>query len=323
MKKSLTAIAVAAALALPVAANAGVYGAGNVAVVGSSADGSELTMDTSSKRGNAIGAKGSMDTSIADFQATYKIEIGLNGENTTSTDDKSAAGVLFQRDTNIGLASKSMGSVTAGTISVGYKRTGKMIDPNFTTPFEGRGGFGMSGQQGGTGDGKGRSTNTVEYVSPSISGAMVNAHYNLADGAKNNMGGGLTYGSGPVKAFAQYMTSAEDKSFTKFGGSFSMSGATIGAQYEMYADATTGGDVNDYNQLFANVAYGMGASSVNFTFGSKSPNDDTVVAKESTWALVAQHKASKKATIYAGYGSMTIGDLDAEGVYGAGMKVKF
>jgi len=304
MKKSLTAIAVAAALTVPFAANAGFYGKGHVAVA--KTGDAEMMVDTQKKRANAIGAKGSVDTTLMDFKAVYKAEIGLNGDN----------GSFFERDTNIGLSSKTLGTVRAGTISVAYKMSGKMIDPNFTTPFEGRGGLGMmSGQHGGTGDGKGRSTNTVTYASPKIAGmATLNAHYNLAEGTENNMGGGLVVATGPAHVFADYMTTTPDTAWTKFGAKVSMSGVTLGAQYEMYADSND--SANDSSGMFVNVAYAMGASSVNVSYG-------TAEDSHASWALVGQHKISKTAKIYAGYGSMAPEVGDSEATYGGGMVVAF
>ncbi|MDX1810599.1 MAG: porin, partial [Gammaproteobacteria bacterium] len=196
MNKKLMSIAVAAAMAVPMAANAGgeatAYGQIHVAlqhVTVGDADG-VMSIDGAGAKANKLGMKGSVDTNLMDAKAVYQFELGLNQDGET--------GSYFQRDTWAGLSSKSLGTVRGGTMATGWKSTSAMVDPLFTTALEGRGGVvgGASGQlAGGLGTNRGRATHTVRYDSPSMGGAKVVANYSFAPDSvgDNNIGLGVIY----------------------------------------------------------------------------------------------------------------------------------
>ena len=112
-KLNLLSVAVVAALALPMAANAGdakVYGAVHVAFQQVTVGDADATydIDGTSSKANKIGLKGSTDSNLMDFKAVYQFEMGLHQQKDS----------YFQRDTWVGLSSKSMGTVRGGTMVV-------------------------------------------------------------------------------------------------------------------------------------------------------------------------------------------------------------
>jgi len=317
MNKRLMTVAVAAALALPMAANAGdakVYGKVHVSLDNLSDSG--LRIDGQSKKANSIGVKGSMDSNLHDFKVVYKIEAGMDLESTD--------GFHKQRDTWVGMSSKSIGTFRAGTIVTSYKGSGKMVDPLFTTTAEGRGAMGlMSDLHGGTGDNAGRATNTMRYDSPSIGGAKIIGTYTVRPSVDDNIGVGLHYKNGPVAAFFDYISFGDEElTAMKVGGKYTAGPASVALQYEIDDDGSIGtartnkkvGTGIGGDQLFVAGTYSMGATSLIVTVGS---NDENM-----GYALAAQQKLNKKAAAYLGYAASDDSGTDDSAIT-AGMVVKF
>lgn len=315
MKKSLTAIAVAAVMAAPLAANADatVYGKVNVALENSETFGTDngWSLDYSSGKGSNVGVKGSNDTNLMDFSAVYKAEIGFSGQTGTG-------GTLSQRDMWAGLSSNTMGTVRAGTIKSSYKASGGMIDPFWDTAAQGRGALEiMSGLHGGTGDVAGRRTNNVQYVSPNLAGAKVIVDYTFAAGA-NNFGLGVHYKNGPILAFLDYASfgdfntddngKAVDATATKVGGKYSAGDFSAALQYEIDGGAISGIDGGKANTMFFNAAYAMGATTLSLSYGMQDESDSGNKDDHTGWAVGAVHAVAKTSAIYVAYGNLTGSD---------------
>ncbi len=323
MNKKLLVLAVAGILAMPLAANAGdkhkVYGAVNISIDKGNETGAIVNGE--SKKASKIGMKGSMKTNIADFKAIYQIEVGISiGED---------AGLVNERDTWAGLSSKSMGTMRVGTMDTHYKQTGKMTDMLFGTSAAGRGFTGTQSKNlhDGTGAGLGRGTQMIRYDSPSIGGAKVIAHYQLTE-LENNLGLGLQYKAGNYLAFADYIDvktqdgAKKDKTAMKFGGKAKFGAGSLAIQYEVDDGGivkTKAGPTKTGNQLHAQGAYKIGATTLILTVGR---NDENV-----GWAVVAQQKVAKKAKVYIGYAASG-SDYDSDknkdtSVITVGMKTAF
>ncbi len=329
MNKKLTALAVAAVLAAPVAAQADgpkVYGVANLYLAKYSDSNTELTMGSNT---SAIGVKGSMDLDHG-LKGIYKLEFQVdpterNGKKIQAGDN----GALIDRDQWLGLSSKEYGTVRIGSMSTSYKSSGKTVDPLYRTPLEGRGFLDIQSElHSGAGPDRGRSTNTVRYDSPRIAGAKVVANYQLNEGAGNTMGLGVHYKSGPVKAYFDYINS-DNKSATamKFGGGYTMGDISIGAQYEILDDGLGyGGDT-----LFLNASYALGKTAFIVTFGSQA--ESTAGAKDDHTALAValDHELGKKVNVYAGWASVSGGDnyvnpetnVKDDSLIVGGLRVKF
>ncbi len=331
MNKKLLTIAVVTAMATPMLANAeaksAVYAKVHVAgeIIDDGNDTSYSIAGNSSKASN-VGVKGEIDTNLMDLKAIAQIEIGLDQDSNTeytgqvSAKSGSKAGLLYQRDSWVGLSSKSMGTVRMGTIKTSYKQSGTMIDPLYTTALEGRG-FNqtMSSQlHGGTGNGRGRSTHTVRYDSPDMGGAKVIANYNANPTAEDNMGLGVHWKGGPAAAFLDFQLIGEDNYVTdkngkadtgnavKVGGKYTAGDIMVSGQYEIDGGAISGNSDGSNDRLFLAGEYTMGATSFVATFGMamETDNDED---DNTAFGLAVKQKLAKKVTGYAGWGMATGG----------------
>ncbi|MDH5731781.1 MAG: porin [Gammaproteobacteria bacterium] len=332
MKKSLTALAVAAAISVPAIASADASWYGRAHVSGEMWKDQEAAVVGASQRANSIGIKGAVDTNLMDFKAVYKLEAGMVLNDTS--------GLVKQRDTFVGLSSKSLGTVRAGVMGSPWKGTTKAVDSMFTTSFEGRGGLKLtSGLADGTGAGKGRAIDSIMYTTPNIAGLKANAMMTFVDGAANNMAFNAVYKMKGITAFFDYLSKgdgATDKdgkasagTAMKFGGKYSMSGIHIALQHEIDGGAMTGkSDDNTKAVTFINAGYTMGATMFGLSYGMTSESAKDAKNDHAAWAVYAKHKLDKKAMIYAGYGAASGGDNsayagDGTNVLAGGLSIKF
>jgi len=330
MNKKLTALAVAAALAAPIAAQADgpkVYGVANLYLAKFSDSTTELQMGSNT---SAVGVKGSMDLDH-NLKGIYKLEFQLDPSERypdPNNPDPAKKPAIIDRDQWLGLSSKEYGTVRIGTMSTSYKSSGKTVDPLYRTPLEGRGFLGIQSKlHSGAGPDRGRSTNTIRYDSPRIAGAKVVANYQLNEGASNTMGLGVHYKNGPVKAHFDYINS-DIKSATamKFGGGYTMGDISVGAQYEILDDGLGyGGDI-----LFLNATYTMGKTAFIVSFGSQAESSSGAKDDHTGIAVAVDHKLGKKVDVYAGWGSVSGGDnytgatgVKDDSVVAGGLRVKF
>jgi len=339
MKKQVLTMAMAAAMALPWAAQAGDaaeakwYGRVHVGI--NKLSDTELQLDTSGKRANNIGVKGSMPANfpgLTGLKAIYKLEAGYNmdksEEKIAEVKVKTSGGFIRARDTWLGMKSKTLGTLRTGTIITSYKQTGKAVDPLFTTAAEGRGHLGMmSSLHGGTGDaGQGRATRTVRYDSPDLGGAKIIAAYTLRNGAENNIGLGVHYKNGPILAFIDYLDVPEGDglSAVKVGAKYSASGVTVAGHYEIDDGLVSGDTDGEGNILFLSAGYKMGATQFVLDLGIRDESKNKVQSERTAWAIAVKQKVSKTALAYLGYGMIDEDDFDKnDSVITAGMVVSF
>jgi len=312
MRTKLIAVACAAVFVLPVSVmavdNHRAYGHLHLSV--DKLDDSGYVISGDSSKGSRIGMKGSMDTNVSDFKAVYKIEAGMILE-----DGDSPAGFTEQRDTWVGMSSKSFGTFRLGTIGTPYKASGKLIDPLYETSAEARGVVKtMSAHHRGTGDDKGRSTNTVRFDSASLGGVKAVGHYNFAPG-DNNMGLGLHYKKDDVAFFIDYLNSgATDKTAMKFGSKVKTGAASFAFQYELDDDGSVAVVDGAGDQFFFATTYEMDATALTFTIGNNN--------KETGYTLGTMHKLNKAAKVYLVYVNDGSGDFDTS-LFTGGMMVSF
>ncbi len=330
MNKKVLTMAMAAAMALPWVAQAGDateakwYGRIHLSV--DKFSDSELKMDSSSSKANNIGVKGSLPANfpgLTGLKAIYKLEAGYDMDKS-----QGKGGFIRARDTWLGMQSKTLGTLRAGTIITPYKETGKAVDPLFTTSAEGRGGLGtMSQLHGGTGDdGSGRATRTVRYDSPNLGGAKIIAAYTLRNGEENNINLGLHYKNGPILAFVDYIDvpAGDGKSAVKVGAKYSASGVTVAGHYEIDDGLVSGDKDGEGNLLFLSAGYKMGATQFVLDLGIRDESKNKMQSERTAWAIAVKQKVSKTALAYLGYGMIddkTVNDNDS--VVTAGMLVSF
>lgn len=318
MKKSLTAIAIAAIVGAPMFAQADegptVFGSVHVSLDKAGKDSPILSM--SSSRGTVVGVRGNVDTNLMGMKAIYQAGIGFDTQNNADT---AGAGVFYMRDTWVGLSSKEYGTARGGLMDIHYKDVSKNVDPFLTTALEGRlSGSGMRGNakssglrtmggMGGSNDDGGRQGHTARYDSPSVSGVKVSANYGFAGDGKDNFGIGAEYSEGGILAFVDHvsigmMGALEDATMTKIGGKYTMGDMSFAAQYEMDGDALSGVKDGDMDMMFAAGTYTMGATTFALTVGMSAETKSDAKNGNTSFALGAKHALAKKTTIYGGLG---------------------
>jgi len=316
MKKRFLVAAMAATMVSPIAAfaNATVYG--NIHLSIDSFDDDNPATNTSDEElqmnsnTSAIGVKGKEDLG-GGMSALFKAEFQI--------DPSERANNITDRDQWVGLKG-AFGTVKFGTMSSNYKQTGGKIDPMYRTQLEGRGSeyAGQSNLHSGAGIYRGRSTNTVQYTSPKMSGVSVVFNTTVSGAlADETMGLGVRYKTKNIFAYFDYIDMDKDfddttdtgtESAMKVGGSFKTGAMTFGLQHELTADLL-GEDTT-----FLSFNYQMNDNdNIAFTFANASEDFvDPDNNNGSAYALMYNHKMSKRTNVYVGYGVSDIDDNDTD-----------
>jgi len=331
MKKRFLVAALAAAMVSPLAAHAEATVYGNVHLSIDSYDvpdanngnTDELVMNS---RTSAVGVKGKEDLG-GGMSAIFKIEFQIDPSERCSNSVSGDCNAITDRDQWVGLKG-AMGTVKFGTMSSNYKQMGGKIDPMYRTALEGRGSMDMQSQlHGGAGENGGRMTNTFQYSSPKMSGVQAVFNYTFAGGADETMGLGVRYKTKSVLAYFDYLdvqaangnnniaAPSTSEAAIKVGGSFKTGAMTFGLQFESTEDVL--GLDTDYT--FASFNYQINDND-NFalTLGDNGARDDM------GYALMYNHKMSKRTNVYVGYGDDTsTATADEQTVATVGMRHKF
>ena len=310
MNKKLMSIAVASALALPVVnANADAmskpYGEVHMAFQRVAAGSANATydIDGTSSKANKLGLKGSVDTNLLDAVAVYQIELGFHN-------GKALYGEFFERDTWVGLSSKSMGTIRGGTMATAWKSNSALVDPLFTTALEGRGsvvGGDSSKLAGGVSPTSGRATHAVRYDSPSFGGVKVSANYSFNQTDQNPLGLGVTYKAKGMAGFFNYQSTGKDKAAMKVGGKAMFGAFGVSGAYEIDQGAIGGFKDSKMNELYLAGTYTMGATTFILNFGNAAESASGKKDNSTGFGLAVSQQLAKKVSMYAGYGTRSGG----------------
>ncbi len=302
MKKRFLVAAIAATLVSPLAAyaNATVYGNAHVSIDSkdSDVDGPNMNSNTSS-----IGVKGKEDLG-GGMTALFKIEFQVDVDDRNKGD---AASSLTDRDQWVGLKS-GMGTVKLGTMSNNYKQMGGKIDPMYRTQLEGRGMLGMQSKlHGGAGQNGGRSTNTIQFISPMMGGVQAVFNTTFSGTKDETMGLGIRYTAKNIVAYFDYLDVQQaggnnsiaavgtSEAAFKVGGAYTMDALTLGLQYE------SAEDVVGSNITFVSANYQMNDNdNVALSLGDVDRKDNA--STDMGYAVMYNHNMSKRTNVYAGYG---------------------
>ncbi len=351
MNKKLIAMAVGAALAAPMAANAGVTVYGHFQVEIASVD----------NKGYGENNTGGARTGIAGGESGIKMKDNKRGRLGFKVSEDLGGGLKglakfeWQIDTpngNIADGAREgwvglkggWGEFKAGRVKTPYKYTGGVkYDPFVTTYLEARKSGGMLGGAYGQnsfwnqsisyknkwggfglwviygldeGDGAGASAGSGGTMG-AISASVKYAAKNWEVFAAYNSADGNVNGSG-----GSIVTTGNDRTVTKFGGQIKFAGAhTISAQYEM--DDPYGSN-NDGTIYFIGYQFKMGKNILAAQYGNTDYDPGTTTADATYYALGVIHKFSKKTRAFVGYrntdGDAANNDLS---VFSAGLRVDF
>jgi len=330
MQKKILVLAVAAALAAPMAfadtANVTMYGTVDMALGvtdnGTSAAGVAGTSATQiSSQVSKLGFKGSEDLGdglSAIWQIEQQIDIDAAGTgNSTKT-------TLATRNSFAGLKS-NMGTVLLGNHDTPYKISTRKLDVFSDQIADNRSLMGLAGAHDA------RLGNVVAYISPDMSGFTAAAAYVAgAEGATTSgqvKGSAWSlagmYNAGPFYAALAYQTidggsagtspgvalfdttvGANNKiSATKLGGSYTMDALQVNAVYEKTTSTNVAGlDGLERTNYYLAGKFNVSASDdvkLAYTHAGTGRNSTTNGAKQIS--LGYDHNLSKRTTLYAQY----------------------
>lgn len=343
MKKNILAIAIASAVAAPVAMANGptVYGQlqaeiANVDISGGgvrdnnerngavATDSSGLKMGDN-KRGR-LGIKGSEDLGNG-LKAIYQFEFQVN-TTVAEVDDGNRIGM-------VGLAG-DFGRVELGQIKSPYKYTGGVkYDPFVTTYLEARKRSG--GMSGGAYGQNSFLSNSIGYskdfgnIGVWVTYGVDSGNTDTSTGNNGDIVAAVKYTGGNFEAFVSSAMQADqdgveatDDAYTanKIGGQFKAGQHTISAQYEMIANDANAGNENS-TVAFLGYQMKMGATSLVAQLGQTA--DDDTTNDLNYMALGAIHKLSKKTRVFGGYRNTARNDA-ADSSYTAitaGLRIDF
>lgn len=245
MQKKIIVLAIAAALTAPAMAfaDASVYGQVNLAidVANNGAPTNSVSNNRLSSYGSRLGFKGS-ESLGGDTSIVWNLEADVAAD--TGTTD------VFGRESNVGLSSASMGTVTAGLQASPYKASTRRLDM-FGDTAAGKNGFLGVGLADVNHDDSAK--NAISYKSPSLSGFTViaatvfGAETAISTDKKGSaIGLAAQYEQGPMYAMFALdnvkqgspssgqlagITDLEDNAFT-LGGSYTMDAITVSGAFE-------------------------------------------------------------------------------------------
>jgi predicted porin len=241
MKKNIIALAVASAIAAPVAMADAPVVYGKINVNAKFADGADLNIGDTSSR---VGIKGSDDLGNG-LKAVYKLEFDVDVAGKTKDGDRK--GTLTARNQYLGLAGGF------GTVLVGRHDTPEKMSQASDLFNDGAADLANDSMTSGVTVNETRSGNVVAYVSPSFSGVKLIAAA-VANGVDANgaTSAALTYGSTKkglylAAAMTDYKTNGSKADTTRFSAQYKTGGLTANTIYMTANDGASDGTITQVN----------------------------------------------------------------------------
>jgi predicted porin len=351
MKKNVIALAVAAALAAPLAAQAEVSITGGLQaeVVSVSGD-SALANGLYAMDGMEYGKESSGSWGFLKFSASEDLGGGMkalamwNAAINVGDGDATGGSAGFgQRDSYVGLTG-GFGTVLAGTLSTPYKSSTVKWDPFLTTAAQARGSFGMNGKLH-----NGYVSNVLAYANkfgPAtvVAAVVLDETADATDTTKTYGKNALSFSVnapvGPVEVAFAYIDASEmgvdgtptaqaakNSTATKIGVKWASGPITVAGQYEMIDKGYFSGGNDGDNVIYVTGSYAMGANTFSAGIGQTTEKntggaDDVVKAYT---ALGMKHAFSKTTSAHVAFRSSTNDDAadNDESVITAGLRVGF
>src|SRR3569623_264970 len=324
MNKMLIVLSIAAALTAPLAAQAGVevYGEARPSLDfvnnNDNAPGNEDSTFSLSSNYSHLGFKGDEDLGNG-LSAMWQIEQEVHFDT--------GAAFSTARDTFVGLGG-GFGSVMAGHMRTPYRTATNQLDPFRDTRADYNAIIGSVDGSGIFND-ESRTSNTIAYTTPNMSGFSASVAYMLSDvtgtddlvnrtsASKDRDAYSLSasYNNGPIFVTGGYESlnnsglSGDDATAWKIGGSYTiMNATTFGAVYD---NADVGGAVGDRSAWYLSAAHKMGDTTLMAAYGAA---DDTSTNNTGAnqFSLGVSQALSKNTDVYALY---TMVGNDSAGAY--------
>jgi predicted porin len=356
MNKNVIALAVAAAMAAPLAAQAEVKITGGLQAQVVSIDGdASMPNGLYATDGGEYNAENSGNYGFLKFAASEDLGNGLtalavysmnvhvgDGDGATTS-----AGTPGGRDSYVGL-SGGFGTVLAGTITSPYASSTKMWDPMIATFAQARGNFGMSALHNSY------AGNALAYANkfgPAtvVAAVVLDEAADDADAADTSGDHAMSFSVnvpvGPVEVAVAYLSASDfgtkstptasvlnangtitttstkaetgDYTATKVGVKYNAGAITVAGQFETLASEAP----DDTTVMYLTGSYAMGANTFSLGYGITDDGTD-----EYTYTAIGmKHAFSKTTSVNVAYRMSDDGsdaDLD-ETAIGAGLRVAF
>jgi predicted porin len=333
MQKKIIALAIASALTLPAVAmadmggNVGLYGQVNV-----SADRVNHGQATNSTNSNEL----SNNDSRLGVAGNEDIGGGLTGMfQAEGTVDIAAGAFSMDRNTFLGLKSADFGTGLAGNYDSAYKSSTRELDLFAdTVAADNRGNVTNAPTMMGVGHDV-RRTNSLNYMSPSMSGFSVNAGVAKAQTATNGASVSL---AGMYGMEGMYATLAYDKTKAptaadaatkaiKLGGSYAIDAFKLNAIVEKTTSTVTAGDTTGTN-LYLGGQYSLSTTdAVKLAYAKRGDTTALGVKNVDNAKQVSvgyDHGMSKRTSVYGLFTKVTAAGVAADpSTVSVGMKHAF
>ncbi len=338
MNKKLIALAVAGAFAAPVAmadtGNVTIYGKMELSYdlmkTGDAASGAPgVSTNQVSSNASRIGFKGNEDLGNG-LSAVWQLEQGIAADGQSTA----AFGGDTLRNTFIGLAGKSWGTVLMGHHDTPYKMSTRGLDSFGDGIADNRNLMGgVKGGVSSVAQFDGRDSNVVAYMSPDFSGFKGSVAY--VAGAESAVSGNTkgdawsaagTYDNGPLYAALAYEKhnfgsatagppattsgdlgavgyAGQEEHAWKLGAGYKIDAFKVGAVYETTKDnlGTGGADNFGHHAYTLDGSYTMGNNVLKAAYTRAGDLAKSSNTSASQWAIGVDHNFSKRTTLYALY----------------------
>lgn len=362
MKKNVIALAVAAAMVAPLAAQAEVSVTGGLQAelrsVGG--DGTSLNKGLYATDGGEYGSENGGSYGFLKFSASEDLGGGMKAlamwNGVANVGDSNSAGGISGRDSYVGLTG-GFGTVLAGTLATPYKSSTVKWDPFVTTSLQARGNGGMSDLQNGYASNalayankfgpatvvialvldEGASTTTAgetngehaKSISVNAPVGPVEVAFAYVDASKfsdiANLGLGAT-AQGICDAFAITPCTGiwgDTVTATKLGVKWSSGAITVAGQYEMLAVKRDALGLDiKPTQTYVTASYAMGANTLSAGYGV-ADDDDSATDNTTYMAVGVKHAFSKSTSVHAGYRATDADGANDENTVSVGLRVGF
>ena len=304
MNKKLLAVAIASAMAAPLAAmadegNVTLYGTASAAVevidLDNTGTGADFDATQVNSNHSALGIKG-WEALGNGLKAVFLMDMFVGLDNGGGSGSLLGGG----RDGYVGLAG-NFGTVALGFHGRPWKTSTNGLDLFGSTiaDYSAIMGSGPGGAyyDGGIG-------NAVIWFLPNVNGFSGHLQYGAdeSDNDSNDWGAQGNYSNGPFYGSLSYdedgRTGGADSDIWKIAGSYTFNGATTVTG--MYENLDLGGSAGDRNAFYLGLGHKMGNNTFKVAYAQA---DDTDAGNDGAdyWAIGLDHSLSKRTTVYALY----------------------
>ncbi|MCL4315387.1 MAG: porin [Gammaproteobacteria bacterium] len=324
MKKKLLAVAIAGAVAAPVAmadeGNVTIYGQANAAIESTDADGTGASGRSTNvaSNGSRLGVKG-WEALGNGLKAVFLMEAGVGLDDGV---DAGSALIGGGRDGYIGVAGDAFGTVALGFHGQPYKTSTNGMDIFGDTIADYS--SVMNGYNGNAGAYDSGIDNAIIWFLPNLNGFSGHLQYGFdetAGSSADDWGAQFNYSNGPLyvtyaHADVESATANSDRRADKIGASYTfMEATTVSAIYEwLTADSAVA--VAERDAFYIALSHNFGNNTAKIAYANADDSDATGASDGADyWAIGLDHNLSKRTKVYALYTSV---DNEAGGTYGLG-----